>query len=72
MVVSVAGVNFLIFARLMRGRDLQRSRARMSIRDRAFARYFAADYACSVAWLSTANLIPVIVTAVAGATANAY
>ena len=42
------------------------------VRDRAFARYFAADYVCSIAWLSTTNLMPVIVTAVAGATTNAY
>ena len=72
MLVSVAGVNFLIFTRLMRRGDLQRSRSIQPMRDRAFARYFVADYACSVAWLSTANLIPVIVTAAAGATVNAY
>jgi O-antigen/teichoic acid export membrane protein len=72
MLVSVAGVNFLIFTRLMRRPDLPADRPALSVRNRAFMRYFAADYACSVAWLSTANLIPVIVTAVAGATTNAY
>ena len=71
-------------ARVGRGRELPdlhpldaagrpaRSRSMQSMRDRAFARYFVADYACSVAWLSTANLMPVIVTAAAGATINAY
>jgi O-antigen/teichoic acid export membrane protein len=44
----------------------------ISMRDRAFVRYFAADYWCSVAWLSAANLMPLIVTAAAGATTNAY
>ncbi|MGZ4237446.1 MAG: hypothetical protein ACXVWT_15325 [Solirubrobacteraceae bacterium] len=72
MLVSVAGVNFLIFTRLMRRPDLQRSNFVQTMRDRAFARYFVADYACSVAWLSSANLMPVIVTAAAGATVNAY
>jgi O-antigen/teichoic acid export membrane protein len=72
MLVSVAGVNFLIFTRLMRRPDLRRPGAALGLRSRAFARYFAADYACSVAWISTANLMPVIVTAAAGATTNAY
>jgi O-antigen/teichoic acid export membrane protein len=44
----------------------------VNLRDRSFARYFAADYVCSVAWASSSNLMPVLVTAVAGATTNAY
>lgn len=72
MIVSVVGVNVVIFARLMRPASRQVGEAVLSFRDRAFARYFAADYMCSIAWLSTTNLMPVIVTAVAGATMNAY
>jgi O-antigen/teichoic acid export membrane protein len=72
MLVSVVGVNVFIFARLMRPAAGHRKRAVLSVRDGAFARYFAADYVCSVAWLSTTNLMPVIVTAAAGATTNAY
>lgn len=72
MLVSVAGVNLLIFTRLLRRSDLRVRGAGLDVRNRAFARYFAADYTCSVAWLSTVNLMPVIVTAVAGATTNAY
>ncbi|MCW3048937.1 MAG: hypothetical protein JWO74_3221 [Solirubrobacterales bacterium] len=72
MLVSVVGVNVAIFARLMRPASRQVGEAALSFRDRAFARYFAADYMCSVAWLSATNLMPVIVTAVAGATTNAY
>jgi O-antigen/teichoic acid export membrane protein len=71
MLVSVAGVNFLIFTRLMRGSAV-RPRQAVEVRNRAFARYFAADYACSVAWLSNLYLMPLIVTAIAGATTNAY
>ena len=72
MLVSVAGVNFLIFTRLMRRPDVRSSKSVPAIRDGAFARYFVADYACSMAWISTANLMPVLVTAAAGATVNAY
>jgi O-antigen/teichoic acid export membrane protein len=72
MIVSVVGVNVLIFARLMRTASRQVGEAVLSLRDRAFAQYFAADYLCSIAWLSVTNLMPVIVTAVAGATTNAY
>jgi O-antigen/teichoic acid export membrane protein len=72
MLVSVAGVNFLIFTRLMRRPDVCCARPALALRNRAFVRYFTADYACSVAWISTANLMPVIVTAAAGATTNAY
>lgn len=71
MLVSVAGVNLLIFTRLMRAGRFVRSEG-IEVRNRAFARYFAADYACSVAWLSNLYLMPLIVTAVAGATTNAY
>jgi O-antigen/teichoic acid export membrane protein len=72
MLVSVVGVNLVIFARLLRPVSERAGDAVLSVRDRAFARYFAADYACSIAWLSTTNLMPVIVTAAAGATTNAY
>jgi O-antigen/teichoic acid export membrane protein len=71
MLVSVAGVNFLIFTRLMRRTGL-RPRRPVDVRNRAFASYFAADYACSVAWQSNLYLMPLVVTAVAGATINAY
>ena len=72
MLVSVAGVNFLIFTKLV-GRHANRPAAETTlIRDRAFARYFAADYMCSVAWLSAINLMPLVVTAIGGATQNAF
>ncbi len=72
MLVSVAAVNLIIFLRLMRPARGWASAAVLNIRDRAFARYFAADYICSVAWLSTTLLMPVVVTAAVGATTNAY
>jgi O-antigen/teichoic acid export membrane protein len=72
MLVSVIGVNLVIFVRLMRPVAARAPVVVASIRDRAFAGYFAADYVCSIAWLSTTNLMPVIITAAAGAATNAY
>jgi O-antigen/teichoic acid export membrane protein len=72
MLVSVIGVNLIIFARLIPRRANDARTGVISMRDRAFLRYFAADYACSIAWLSAANLMPLIVTAASGATTNAY
>jgi O-antigen/teichoic acid export membrane protein len=72
MLISVVGVNLVIFARLTGPASRRATEAALKLRDRAFARYFAADYVCSVAWLSSTTLTPVIVTAVAGATTNAY
>jgi O-antigen/teichoic acid export membrane protein len=72
MVVAVLVVNVLIFRRLAKRAAAEPVRARIDLRDRAFARYFAADYVCSVAWVSASNLMPVLITAVAGATTNAY
>jgi GT2 family glycosyltransferase/O-antigen/teichoic acid export membrane protein len=70
MLLAVVVVNVLAFGRLA-GRSVAAGPS-VRLRDRAFMRYFAADYLCSVAWLSAANLMPVIITAHAGATTNAY
>ncbi|WP_051324521.1 lipopolysaccharide biosynthesis protein [Candidatus Solirubrobacter pratensis] len=70
--VAVICVNLLIFQRLAKTAPRARAGGLIVLRDRAFARYFAADYVCSVAWVSACNLMPVVVTAVAGATTNAY
>jgi O-antigen/teichoic acid export membrane protein len=72
MLFSVIGVNAVIFSRLMPRLSRSGAEPTLSMRDRAFARYFAGDYACSVAWLSATNLMPIVVAVAAGATANAY
>jgi O-antigen/teichoic acid export membrane protein len=72
MLLSVIGVNVIVFRRLAPRHSAASEHAPLSLRDRAFVRYFAADYTCSVAWISATNLMPVIVTAVDGATTNAY
>jgi O-antigen/teichoic acid export membrane protein len=72
MLVSVAGVNLVIFVRLVKRAAGRPAAEPPVLRSRAFARYFAADYTCSVAWLSGINLMPLVVTAVLGATQNAF
>lgn len=72
MLLAVLGVNLIVFSRLIPRARSTRSEAATSVHDRAFARYFAGDYACSVSWLAATNLMPVIVTAAVGATMNAY
>jgi O-antigen/teichoic acid export membrane protein/aminoglycoside phosphotransferase len=71
MIVSVVGVNALVFLRL--GRRPARSAARAPLRrDGALKRYLVSDYAASLAWLAAVNVIPIVITAEAGATTNAY
>jgi O-antigen/teichoic acid export membrane protein len=72
MLVAVVGVNVVIFGRLMRGHRAHPVVETSTLRRPDFARYFAADYMCSVAWMSATNLMPLVVTAVAGATENAF
>jgi O-antigen/teichoic acid export membrane protein len=71
MLVSVLGVNVVIFAWLMPRRPPVDAERITQLRSRAFRRYFAADYMSSVAWMSGTNLMPLVVTAVAGPAANA-
>ena len=70
MLLSIVAVNALVFTRLTR----RPPEARWSRRapPRGFARYAAADYTAAVAWLASTTLLPVVVTAVAGATTTAY
>ncbi|HEY3020319.1 MAG TPA: hypothetical protein VGJ32_09005 [Solirubrobacteraceae bacterium] len=70
MLLSVVAVNALVFTRLTRRPRAGPSARRPPARD--FARYAAADYTAAVAWLASTNLLPVVVTAVAGATTTAY
>jgi O-antigen/teichoic acid export membrane protein len=71
MLVSVVGVNAVIFMWLMPRRRPDAAEGLTTLRTPAFRRYFAADYMCSVAWMSGTNLMPLVVTAVAGPAANA-
>jgi O-antigen/teichoic acid export membrane protein len=72
MLMSVAVVNLLVFVRLARRLRPATRGEPFAPREASFRRYFAADYAGSIAWLASINLLPLVVTGVAGATTNAY
>ena len=71
MLIAVVGVNGLIFVRLIGRRRSSEAPAGAPL-GAGFARYFVADYVGSLAWLASINLLPVIITAAAGATTNGY
>ena len=70
--MAVVVVNVLVFRRLARAVAARPARTQLSLRERGLRRYLMADYAGATAWLAAVNLLPVIVTAAAGATTNAY
>ena len=70
MMLSVAGVNVLLFGRLLK-RPAPGAPSGDLGPPRALARYFAADLVCALAWIASTTLLPVIVTGVEGATINA-
>jgi O-antigen/teichoic acid export membrane protein len=74
MVAVVVVVNAVMFGRLIRREPRTATPAGATAGPRAegFGRYWAADYTGALAWLASINLLPVVVTAAAGATANAY
>src|SRR4051812_8475474 len=72
MALSVVVVNVLVFGRLARRAADRPGPARPSLGGRALRRYLAADFAGATAWMAAVNLLPVVVTATAGATTNAY
>jgi O-antigen/teichoic acid export membrane protein len=69
LVASLVPVNLLIYGRLLRRRV--QGEGRLPAR-RQLARFVSADYVGALFWLSATMLMPVIVTAIEGATANAY
>jgi O-antigen/teichoic acid export membrane protein len=71
MLAVVVIVNAVLFGRLTRGERGAPIAPPAEIQS-GFKSYFLADYAGGLAWLASINLLPVVVTAVAGATSNAY
>ncbi len=70
MMLTVVGVNAVLLMRLLpSGRC--RATTPSLVRSRAFAEYFAMDWACSIGWLAGTTLLPVVVTGVAGPATNA-
>src|SRR4051794_33639302 len=76
MVGVVIVVNAILFTRLVRREPRTApatpTTAAAGPREAGFGRYWLADYTGAMAWLASINLLPIVVTAAAGATANAY
>lgn len=68
--LAIAGVNVLLFARLLRRAGDPGERG-VQVRSRSFGRYLVADWLCAMAWLASTTLLPIMVTAELGAEANA-
>jgi O-antigen/teichoic acid export membrane protein len=72
LLLSLVAVNLLIFKRLL-PRHMERSRESVwSPTRRQLVTFVSADYLGSLFWLASTTLMPVIIVAVEGATANAY
>ena len=72
LVLSLVPVNVLIFKRLL-PRHIERTHASAwSPSRRELVTFVSADYLGSLFWLAASSLIPVIIVAIEGASANAY
>jgi O-antigen/teichoic acid export membrane protein len=72
LTASLVGVNILIFRRLL-PRHVERADDRLRAPTRReVARFVSADFLSSVFWLGATTLMPLVVVALEGATANAY
>jgi O-antigen/teichoic acid export membrane protein len=69
--ITVVVVNLLLFGRVLRRRDIATTAPGDLAYNRGFLNYVATDWVCAAFWLAATMLLPVIVTASAGAVANA-
>ncbi len=72
LVVIVIPTTYFIFRRLIPAHMQAGREADILPRFSTIARYTAGDYVASLAWLACTSLLPIMVTAIAGATATAY
>ncbi|MGZ4304083.1 MAG: phosphotransferase [Solirubrobacteraceae bacterium] len=72
LLISLLPVNFLIFGPLLRRRRVEPEASVAVPTGKEIVRFAAPDYLAALMWLTATTLMPVIVIALAGATANAY
>jgi O-antigen/teichoic acid export membrane protein len=72
LIVSLLPTNFYIFRRLIPKHMQKKDKKVEQIAAQQVIKYVAADYVGALFWLVSTTLMPVLVTALAGATANAY
>ncbi len=72
LIVAVLPTNYYIFRKLIPAHQRKAEQASLSIESHQVARFAATDYLGALFWIIANTLMPVIVTSVSGATANAY
>jgi O-antigen/teichoic acid export membrane protein/thiamine kinase-like enzyme len=72
LLVLILLVNWFIFRRLIPKHVARTKVQARPIVPAEIARFVAGDYVASLAWMTTTNLLPVLVLEMAGAEANAY
>ncbi len=72
LVVAVIPTNYFIFRKLIPAHQHNEEQARTTIEAKQVVRFAATDYMGALFWMIATTLMPVIVTTVSGATANAY
>jgi O-antigen/teichoic acid export membrane protein/aminoglycoside phosphotransferase (APT) family kinase protein len=72
LVVIVLPTTYFIFRSLIPAHEQAGRETDVLPKFTMIARYTAGDYLASLAWLACTSLLPIMVTAIAGATANAY
>ncbi len=72
LIVAILPTNYYIFRNLIPTHEHREEQAHLTIEAKQIVRFASADYLGALFWMMTNTLMPVIVTSVSGATANAY
>ncbi|MDQ6614885.1 MAG: phosphotransferase [Actinomycetota bacterium] len=71
VLIAIVPTNGLIFRRLLPAHQQRRSPS-LALTTSMLSRFVAGDYAGALLWLASTSLLPLVVTRVSGAVANAY
>lgn len=72
LVIAIIPTNYYIFRRLIPHHEQAEGQKNNTIQSKQVIQFVAADYTGALLWMVCTLLLPVIVTTLAGATANAY
>jgi O-antigen/teichoic acid export membrane protein/aminoglycoside phosphotransferase (APT) family kinase protein len=72
LIVAIIPTNYYIFRKLIPIHEKREKQSYTAITPRQVIQFTVADYLSAIFWLISSTLLPVIVTSVSGATANAY
>lgn len=72
LIVAILPTNYYIFRKLIPAHEKKEEQAHLYVEPKQVVRFASADYLGALFWIMANTLMPVIVTSVSGATANAY